>query len=540
MILRKILPAALALLLLAACAAAPERSAAPAPEQTLRYRLPEDPPTLDPFQAGNDNSLVYVYLLFDGLVEFVPGTLDVRPAVAASWTVSADGRVYTFTLRPGVKFHNGREVTSDDVIYSVRRALTADTQSGKDSFFEALAGKQAFWTGESPDLPGVAAPDPATVVFTLDYPFEPFLSVLASEAGSILPREVYSDPDKGYLRHPVGCGPYRFEDWRPGISLDLVRFADHWKQAPPGAIDRIAFRFIKNASTAMEEYRAGGIDFTQEIPPGQREAIRAEMPDEFHNWPRLSVFYFGFNHAAGPFAGNLLLRRAVAHAVDRDFIVRVLQEGKDVVASGVITPGMLGFDPDRRPPEYDLELAGRLLAEAGYPGGEGLPEIVYLSNETEGFRRIGERLESDLSRVGIRLRVKMLDFGAFLQSLTSGATAGAGGAPAFGMYRMNWYADYPDPDNFVGMQFATGAGGNFGRYANPEFDRLIEEGRRERDAARRADLYRRADDLLIEDAALVPIYWYGQDVLLKPSFSGLKPSPLGPFGIAWEEMTSGL
>ncbi len=537
--LRSLLAAALALALLASCATTTDQTPATDEGRTLHYRMPEDPPSLDPFRAGDDNSLVYVYLIFDGLVEFVPGTLEVRPAVAQSWTVSDDGKTYTFTLRPGVKFHNGREVTADDVVWSVRRALSQDAQSGKDSFFEALEGKEAFWSGSSEELPGVSAPDPHTVVFRLAYPFEPFLSILASEAGSILPREVYADPDKGYQRHPVGCGPYRFESWQPGISLDLKRFTGHWKPAPDKGIDEIAFRFIKSASTAMEQYRAGGIDFTQEIPPGQREAIRAEMPDQFHNWPRLSIFYFGFDHAAGPFAGQPLLRQAVLHAVDRDFMVRVLQEGKDLVASGVITPGMTGFDPDREPPAYDPDLSKRLLAQAGHPNGEGLPEIVYLSNETEGFRRIGERLESDLARVGIRLRVKMLDFGAFLQALTTGAAPEGGEAPAFGLYRMNWYADYPDPDNFLGMQFATGAGGNFGRYSNPAFDRLIDEGRRERNADRRAAIYRQADTILLEDAALVPVYWYGQDIMLKPWFTGLEPSPLGAFGIAWEEMTAG-
>jgi oligopeptide transport system substrate-binding protein len=521
-------------LLCGACAPSPERPASPgdASTATLRYRMPEDPPTLDPFLAGDDNSLVYIYQLFDGLVEFVPGTLEVRPAVASAWTISPDGLTYTFTLRPGVKFHNGREVTARDVVYSIRRALTPKA-SGKDGFFEALAGKQEFWAARSTQLEGVAASDDRTVVFKLQHPYEPFLTVLASEAGSILPQEVYDDPGRGWLQRPVGCGPFRLTQRRPDESITLERFADHWKgPARPGEITRLDVRIIRDSSTATEEYRAGHIDFSQEIAPGQRDSIRRDFADHLRSTARHSVFYLGFNHAAPPFAGNATLRRAMAHAIDRDFIVTVLQEGKDLVAAGVITPGMLGFDPARTPPRFDPALASRLLAEAGHPEGRGLPEVAYLSNDTPGFRRIGDRVAADLSRIGVRVKTTWMDLGAFLQALT----APAGQGPAMALYRMNWYADWPDPDNLLGLQFATGAGGNFGRYSNPAFDDLIARGRREPGRAAREAIYRQADTMLIEDAALVPIYWYGQDVLLRPEFEGMKLSPLGTFAIAWEEV----
>ncbi|HKY33666.1 MAG TPA: ABC transporter substrate-binding protein [Candidatus Polarisedimenticolia bacterium] len=518
------------LLALAASCASPEQP----PEGRLRYRMPTDPPTLDPFQAGDDNSLVYAYLIFDGLVEFVPGSTAVRPAVASSWTVSTDGLTYTFSLRPGVRFHDGRPVTARDVVYSARRALTPKT-SAKDGFFEALAGKHAFWTGASPDLAGVRALDDRTVAFTLAHPYGPFLTVLASEAGSILPEEVYSAPSQSWLQTPVGCGPYRLAARQPGVSLTLERFEGHWKAAPEGALRTLEFRIIHDASTALAEYRAGGIDFTQEIPPGHRAAVREELASHFHNSSRLSLFYFGFNHAAPPFGGNATLRRAVAHAVDRDFIVRVLQEEKDLPAAGVITPAMLGHDPERRPVAHDPGLSSRLLAEAGHPEGRGLPEIDYLTNDTESFRRIADRLQADLARVGIRIRIKTMDLGAFIAALSAGGEAHAG----MGLFRMNWYADWPDPDNFLGLQFSTGASGNFGRYSNPVFDELIAAGRREPDATRRGLLYRQADTLLIQDAALVPVYWYGQDALLRPSFRGMTLSPLGTFAIAWEEVVQG-
>jgi len=507
---------ALLILLLGAGCAAPQP---PPADVVLRYRMPEDPPTLDPFRAGDDNSLVYIYQIFDGLVEFTPGTLEPRPAVAARWHISEDRKVYTFTLRPGVRFHNGREVSAEDVVWSLRRAMSAQAKSEKRGFLAAVADAQA--------------PDPATVVITLAQPYDALLGVLASEAGSILPREVYEDAAEGYLRTPIGCGPFRLASWEPGVTLSLARFAQHWKQPPArGAISRIDVRFIRSSATALEEYRAGGLDFLQELPPGRRAQVRSELADQLHNAPRLAILYIGFNFEQGVFRDNPLARRAVLHAIDREFIVRTLQEGKDLVAAGVIPPEMLGHDPGRTAAAYDPDLSARLLAQAGHPGGKGLPEITYLSNDTEGFRRIGERIEADLARVGLRTRVRMTDFGAFLKTMFGPALAAAD----MGLFRMTWYADYPDPDNFLAGQFATGAQGNLSRYHNEAFDALMTQARVETDRARREEIYRQGETLLLEDAALVPVYWYRQDLLLRPEYSGMALSPLGSFGIAWEEV----
>jgi ABC-type transport system substrate-binding protein len=178
-----------------------------------------------------------------------------------------------------------------------------------------------------------------------------------------------------------------------------------------------------------------------------------------------------------------------------------------------------------------VEKAKALLAEAGYPGGQGLPPLDYLTNETQGFRRILDRLTSDLAAIGVTMKAREMDFGAFLSELS------AEGGPRAPLWRMTWFADWPDPDNFLGVQFATGAAGNFGRYSNPAFDDLVARARRETDPAARAELFRQADRFLIDDTALVPIYWYGNDVLLRPEFTGWKLSPLGPFAIAWEEVS---
>ena len=488
------------------------------PEQVLRYRMKEMYRSLDPVVAGDDNSLVYVYLMFDGLVEFVPDTLAVRPALAESWSISPDGLVYTFKLREGIRFHNGRGITADDVAWSINRAVSHPT-SQKKSFFSALAG--------------VTAPDAKTVVLTLSHRYEAFLAVLASEAGSAVPKEVYSLPDEKYLSHPVGSGPFMFESSDTGISITLARFTGHWKVPPVNPIQKFKVSLIESSTTALQEYLTGNLDFTQEIPPGQRRNLMKEHPGEFHHWTTQQIFYVGFNHASGLIKGNLLLRRAITHAIDHDFIVRVLQEEKDQVATGLIPPGMLGYLPDQQAPVHDPNLAAALLAQAGYPEGRGLPELTYISNSTEGFVLIAERIRADLAAIGITLKIKMLDFPTYIDATSAARESG----PDAELYKQSFFCDYPDPDNFITEQFGRGGYANSGRYDSPELDRLLDEARREPDHPRRKEMYESLERFLMADAALVPLYWYGKDILLKPGIEGFKTSPLGTFGIPWEEMS---
>ena len=506
--------AAILVMALAAASCAPQKTA----EHVLRYRLKEMYKSLDPMMAGDDNSLVYVYLLFDGLVELVPDTLVPRPALAESWSISPDGLVYTFKLRDGIRFHDGRAITADDVVWSINRAAT-HPKSGKKSFFPAMAG--------------VTTPDARTVVVTLSHPYDAFLSVLASEAGSVVPKEVYSLPDEGYRTHPVGSGPFKFESSEPGISITMTRFAQHWKTPPPNPIEKIKVSLIESSMTALQEYLTGSLDFTQEIPPGQRRLLMKEHPADFHHWTGMQLFYMGFNHASGPMKQSVLVRRAITHAIDRDFIVRVLQEEKDQAATGVIPPGMLGHLPGQEAPAHDPNMAAALLAQAGYPNGHGLPELTYITNGTEGFILIAERLRADLAAIGITLKIKSMDFPTYMEATDPSRTAG----PDADVFKQSFYCDYPDPDNFLTEQFGRLGSANSGKYDNPEFERLLGQARFEPDHARRKEMYESLDRFLTTDAALVPLYWYGKDILLKPDITGFKPSPLGTFGIPWEEMS---
>jgi len=523
-----------ALLALAACSGSGERApeapdgaaSAAGPASYMRYRMPSEPPTLDPHQSNDENSMLYIVNLFDGLVDLEPGGTAVVPALAESWTISPDGRTYTFKLRKGITFHNGRAIAADDVVYSLKRALDPKTHAPLAGNFGFIEGAKEFSEGKGAELPGVGAPDPGTVVIRLEHPYGPFLSLLTAPVGSVVPREAYDDPDRDYLRNPVGSGPFRFESWESGVSIKMAAFAGYWKGAP--GLAGIDVRFIPDVTTAFEEYKTGGLDFDNEVPPGQRELARANLPGEYHAWPKLAIAAVGFNMTKEPFKGNLTLRRAFEFAVDRDRIANVLQEGKDQPAGTLIPPGLVGHAEGEPPYRYDPEEAKRLLAESGHPGGKGLRELVYLTPVNESIRRYAEAVQGDLAQIGVKVQVKSMDFTAFVTLATSPQ-----GVESVDLFQEIYYADYPDPDGLLWplLHSSSFAAGNFGHYASPEVDRLLEEGRVEADQAKRADIYRQVDAKAMEDASMIPIYFFGDDALLKPYIEGFRPSPMGDAGV---------
>ena len=285
----------------------------------FHLRLNEDPPDMDPARARDITSDAILFKVFDGLVDLDPETLEIVPAVAESWEISADGTTYTFRLREGVRFHNGREVMAEDVVYSFQRAL-GEIQSGRPWLFTPVAGAEAFRNGTADRVSGLQAVDPRTLQVTLERPYAPFLSHLVTTQASLLPREVYDDPDEAYLEHPVGCGPFRFASWTRGQSVTLESNTDYYGEGP--YLDRVVFQIVRSTETALEEFRAGTLQMTDEIPSGVRQVLQDEFGDQFRRWPQLAVRSFVLNHARPPFKGNRALRQAVNHAVDREWIRR--------------------------------------------------------------------------------------------------------------------------------------------------------------------------------------------------------------------------
>jgi peptide/nickel transport system substrate-binding protein len=503
--------AALALGLATAALAAPPTT--PRTGGTLRAVFSADPPTLDPAQATDTTSSAVIRQIFDALLE-LDVDLKPGPALARAWTVSSDQRVYTFALQRGVKFHNGRELRAADVKYSFQRAA----RGKRPWVFEKITGAREFMRGSAPEIAGIRVVDDATVEIRLDQSFAPFLHLMAYDAASIVPREEIEARGTAFGSHPVGTGAFRFVSWRRDDQVTVERFNDHFRG--PAPLDRIVFRVVPAEITRFNEYRAGQLDVS-DIPTGHCKAVQADrqLRGEAFVWPTLGTSAVRFNVERPPFT-DVRVRRAIAHAIDPTIIVERLLEGCVQPARGILPPALPGYSPDVRRLPFDRERARKLLAEAGFPGGRGLPPIAYHFNTGDANQRIAELLQAQLKEIGITLELRRLDWAAHIKLVDEGGA---------GFFRQGWIADYPDPENFLSVLFHSrnvGAAGNTSRYRNPKVDRLFDEADTAPPGPARFARYHEAEQLLIDEAVWVSLYHYASRALIKPAVKGLERSPL--------------
>ena len=477
---------------------------------TLRAVFVTDPPTLDPAEATDVTSAVVIRQVFDALLELDEG-LRPLPALATGVTVSTDQRVYTFRLRSGVRFHNGRELRAADVKYSFERAA----RGKRPWVFEKIVGARDVIAGRTADMTGVRVIDDLTVEIRLDRPFAPFLHLMAYDAASVVPREAAEG--RNVASHPVGTGAFRFASWRRDDQLTLERFAAHFRG--PAALDRVVFRIIPAEITRFNEYRAGQLDLT-DIPTGQCQSVQRDpqLKGDVAIWPTLGTQAVRFNVERPPF-DNPKVRLAIAHAIDPAIIVERLLERCVAPARGLLPPALPGYNPEVKRLVLDRERARRLLAEAGHAGGRGLNPLAYHFNTTDTNQRIAELLQAQLKEVGLALELRRLDWAAHLKLVDGGSA---------GFFRQAWIADYPDPENFLTVLFHSrnvGAPGNTSRYRNPKVDRLLDEADAMAPGRARDARYHEAEQIVVDDAAWVSLYHYASRALIKPSVKGLERSP---------------
>jgi ABC-type transport system substrate-binding protein len=470
---------------------------------TITYK--DDVATLDPAIGYDWQNWSMIKSLYDGLMDYAPGTTDLRPGLAESYEISEDGQTFTFKLREGVKFHNGREMTAEDVKYSLDRVTNPKTQSPGAGFFGSIAGFDAISSGETETLEGVKVIDPLTVEITLSRPDATFLHVMGLNFAAVVAKEAVEEAGADFGKTAMGTGAFKLGEWSIGQRLVFEKNEDYWREGLP-YLDSVTFEVGQEPIVALLRLQNGEVDVPGDgIPPAKFQEVMAdpEQAARVVEGGQLHTGYITLNTKMPPF-DNADVRRAVNMAINKERITQVIN-GRAVPATQPLPPSMPGYTEGYEGYAYDPEKAKELLAEAGF--ADGFETELYVMN-TDPNPRIAQAIQQDLSKIGIK---------ASIQSLAQASVIAAGGepdqAPMIWSGGMAWIADFPDASNFygpiLGCAGAVQGGWNWSWYCNEEVDAMAAEADSMTDPdAVEARLEKWSDVYMkiMEDAPWVPVF----------------------------------
>ncbi|HEY7492172.1 MAG TPA: ABC transporter substrate-binding protein, partial [Candidatus Tectomicrobia bacterium] len=484
------------------------------------YRKPlwDEPLTLDPALITSTYDTFVAQQVFDGLVQF-DADLNVIPSVASSWSASYDGLTWTFHLRKGVKFHSGREVTARDFVYSFTRLLDPQTRSPRTWLLERVQGARAFLAGAAEQVTGLRALDNYTLQIILSQPYAPFITLLGMVQAKVVPREEVERLGPQFGHQPIGTGPFQFVNWVTGEGITLQANEEYFEGRP--FLDRLHYQIFPahDLQAGLAVFEQGHLEDTK-IPAQDRQRLLNNPRYHFFRKPILTTLLLWINMRHAPLS-NLKVRQAINYAVNHNAINSLIRQNRFVQARGILPPGMPGYNPDLPGYEHNLRRARQLLAEAGYPEGKGLPPLeLWSSVVSPEARAEHEAVRRDLLHIGITVELRTAESWKHFKAEILGKRPRA-------LYRSAWYADFPDPDNFLFPLFHSQSANNYANYSNPEVDRLLEQAQREVDELKRLQLYRQAEALIMADAPTVNLVYYTFEHLFQPYVRGIELNALG-------------
>lgn len=470
-----------------------------------------EPQSLDPHAVSATNDFRILVNVYDGLVRFKDGTLEVEPSLAESWTVSDDGKTYTFKLRQGVKFHDGSNFNAEAVKFNFERMLDE-----KHPFYDTGPFPLSF---NFSSVDTVNAIDESTVEFKLSEPFAPFLSNLAYPTGLIVSPAAVEQYGKEFGRHPSGTGPFKFAEWVSRQRVVVERNADYWGGAP--SLEAVVFRPITDANTRVAEMMAGGLDVMVEVPPDNVAVFESDPNFKVEQQPGPHVWFTILNTKEGAFADKKV-RQAANYAVNKQGLVDNILQGTATVAAGPIPPAFeWASDPSVEPYPYDPEKAKALLKEAGNEN----PEITfYVTEGGSGMLdpvTMGTAIQADLDKVGFKTKIETYEWNAYLARVNKGLGT-------TDMAEMAWMTNDPDTVPYLTLRsdaLPDKGGFNSGYYSNPEVDDLLEKARRSTDQAERGELYKKVQAIVHDDAPWLFVANWKQSVVSTAFVEGLKLQP---------------
>jgi oligopeptide transport system substrate-binding protein len=475
-----------------------------------------DPDSLDPQKARGFEAQSVLRDLCEGLT-----TLDkdarVAPGVARSWSVSADGRAYTFKLRPEAQWSNGDAVVAADFVAALQRLVDPATGSGYGEYVDVIANASAIVAGKKPvrEL-GVAAADDATLIIRLASP-APYLPTLLSHPSTCpVHRATLAAHPGGYARAGLmpSNGAFVLSEWVQGSHILAVRNVHYWNDAAT-RLDAVKYLLIPDENAELARYRGGELQVTFVVPRGQFDWIKANLGKELHVGPQMSTYYYGFNLRRAPFKDNPKLRRALSLVIDREKLTNLVLRVGEHPAYGWVPPGIddytpQAFDYEKVPLPERIREAQHLYAQAGYSAQKPLAfELRY--NAGEVHTKVALAVASMWQEaLGVQVKLTQVEFKSLLQDIDRGDVE---------MFRSSWVGDYNDAYTFA-QYLKSDFGVNLPHYANPAYDALLAEAATELDPAKRRVLLQQAESLMLADHPLLPLYFYVSKHLVKPEVSG--------------------
>jgi oligopeptide transport system substrate-binding protein len=516
--------AAVALSLLASCQR-PESNVEKGNRlQVLHKGNGQEVQDLDPQIVNSVSEFNILSALLEGLVAEDPHDLHPVPGVAERWDISEDGRIYTFHLRTNAKWSNGDPLTARDFVESYHRILSPALAADNAYMLYPVLNAEAFHKGKITAFEevGFRAPDDHTLIVTLTNPTPYFLSLLSNY--SWFPVHIPTVRKYGPVHERgsrwtrvgrfVGNGPFSLDEWRLNVRVRVKKSPTYW-DAERVALKAIVFHTIDSLDVEERAFRSGQLHVTDSIPVNRIERYRREQPDLLRVDPYLGTYFFRVN-VTKPALNNRLVRRALAMAIDRQSIVDKVTRGAQLPADSFTPPKTAGYTSVASLP-YDVLQAQRLLAEAGHAEGRGLPPIEILFNTSENHKIIAEAIQ--------QMWRKSLNVAATLVNQEQKVYFDSRRQMNYQVIRSTWIGDYNDPNSFLNL-WLTGGGNNMTGWSNPDYDRLIGEASQTADQAARYAAFQKAEAILLEEAPILPVYFYTHGFLIRPNVKGWFPTIL--------------
>ena len=493
------------------------------------YRIPlmNNPTTLDPAYVQDQYGVAVVQQIFNGLVQFGP-YLMVLPALAETWQVMENGKVYQFVLRKDALFHNGHPVTVEDVVFSISRLLRVNPPPDILPHLLKINGAQDYKNHESDRIEGLEPVDDHVLRVRLKEPHTPFLTALGMYQAKIVPKSEISRLGDKFGKNPVGSGPFRFVAWEPDKLIRLKRFPGYYAGA--AFLDEIHYRIYPGVGygQVVADFRKGKLE---EMPVygNVKQELSTEKKLQWFHRPSLSLLFYGIR-ADHPLLKHPELRKALSIAIDRQKLVAQIYKGQFEVARTILPPGMPGYHPSNRMGADDVSRALQELRRVLGEKADSIPPIEIVSGSQSAFAKAELNFVSECwAQLGIPVKIKFItdwaEFEAYVRS------------DSVQIYRYAWFADMPDPDSFLHPLFASDSPNNFMRYQSKEVDQMLLTARGIVDPVERAEMYRRIEALILKSSPLIPLFYLSIDRVYQSSVQEIQLNPLAaqfmPFHRVW-------